>query len=624
MSWRTRKADALLCPACTLLAFIAIFIAIFIGTVAISVAASRPDLPGATGQTGMPPEGGRVQTGAPVSASQIIREYCQRLESQKNITVCATCVASHRTIPAFYKAMDYRPVWQDRDMADALLEEISRIDEEGLIQQDYYYGILKELRAKAAGGLFSTADPRDVADFDILMSDALLRLCHHLFFGKLNPEGLDPNWNLERNIRSLSPTELMVRIVSSGRIGEELDRLRPKGRYYSAVKEELKRMRGIRARGGWQPVTGRRLLRPGRKSDQVEAISRRLLAEGIISQEEFDAIDLSSGRYTEPLVSYVKRFQRRYALNADGIIGPKTYWALSRTPDDLINTLKVNLERARWVLHDLPEEYLLVNIASFRLYYVRHGSRIWRSRVQVGTASWQTPVFKADLKYVVFNPYWNVPPDILKREVIPNILEDPGYLEANQMEVVDFNGNPVDPDSIDWAAYSSGKNFPYMVRQKPGPDNALGLVKFLFPNKHHVFIHDTPSKAFFQKDKRAFSHGCIRLEEPLILAELLLSSINGMSKEEVQEIVASGKNKTVRLERFLPVLVLYWTAELDDSGQIVYLEDIYHRDERILIGLETPYSLEVSPYRFIKARAQSASKAASHGPAGPDGLGPGK
>ena len=534
------------------------------------------------------------------TAQEIIRQYCARLEERRNITVCATCVASHKTIPAFYRAVDYRPVWQDPKMANELIEAISRIGEDGLLRQDYYYETLKALRQKMLSGIGDQPPAQVAADFDLLMSDALLRLSHHLFFGKLDPEGLDPNWNLERTIGSLSPKELMIKIVSSGMVGRELDRLRPQGRYYPAVKQELARLRRIRDEGGWAPVAPGHMLRPGRMSRQLGTIARRLLAEEIITPDEFSGLELSSGRYEAPLISYVKRFQARYGLNPDGIIGPKTFKALALTPQDLIDTLKVNLERARWVLHELPDEYILVNIASFKLYYMRQGMKVWRSRVQVGNTSWQTPVFKADLKYVVFHPYWNVPPSILKKEIIPSILNDPEYLEKNQMEVVDFRSRPIDPYLIDWASYLEGRRFPFIVRQKPGPENALGVVKFLFPNKHHVFIHDTPSKAYFQKDKRAFSHGCIRLEQPLKLAELLLASANGMTSQEIQEIVQSGKNKTIRLNRFLPVLVLYWTAELGQDDRIVFLEDIYGRDRRILMGLETPYSLELSPYKFIQ------------------------
>jgi murein L,D-transpeptidase YcbB/YkuD len=254
-----------------------------------------------------------------------------------------------------------------------------------------------------------------------------------------------------------------------------------------------------------------------------------------------------------------------------------------------IEQILVNLERGRWVYRDIDEEFLLVNIAGFRANYVDDNELQWDARAQVGKDYRQTPVFKAELKYLVFNPTWTVPPTILKKDVLPAIKRDVGYLAKKNMKVIDRSGKVVDPASLDWSKYS-GSNFPYSIRQDPGPVNALGLVKFIFPNKHFVFLHDTPSKALFNRETRTFSSGCIRVEYPFVLAEALLKDSLKWNREKIEELIDSGKTKTVYLKKPIPVLILYATAfpSLEDDF-IQFRKDVYSRDQVILEELREPF-----------------------------------
>jgi murein L,D-transpeptidase YcbB/YkuD len=271
------------------------------------------------------------------------------------------------------------------------------------------------------------------------------------------------------------------------------------------------------------------------------------------------------------------------------VIGKNTLAALNVPVQKRIEQILVNLERGRWVYRDIDDEFILVNIAGFYANYEDDNKLQWQARAQVGKDYRQTPVFKADLKYLVFNPTWTVPPTILKKDVLPAIKRDLGYLKKKNMKVIDRSGKAVDPASLDWSKYS-GKNFPYAIRQDPGPANALGRVKFIFPNKHFVFLHDTPSKALFARETRTFSSGCIRVENPFHLAEALLKDSLKWNLNKIGELIDSEKTKTVYLKKSIPVLILYATAfpSLEDEF-VQFRNDVYSRDQAILKQLREPF-----------------------------------
>jgi murein L,D-transpeptidase YcbB/YkuD len=276
----------------------------------------------------------------------------------------------------------------------------------------------------------------------------------------------------------------------------------------------------------------------------------------------------------------VKRFQERHGIDADGKVGPRSIEEMNIPVEARVDQIRASLERVRWVFRDIQGDYLIVDIAGYNAHLVKHGERIWSTRVQVGKAYHATPVFKDTMRYLDFNPTWTIPPGILRNETLPRIRKDPNTTA----------GKIVDPSTIDWAATAT-KGFPYMIRQEPGPHNALGRVKFIFPNKYMVYLHDTPSKGLFARTERAFSHGCIRTQNPFELATLLLGD-QGWNRARVDQVVASKKNTRVNLEEPITVMLLYWTAEADDEGTVFFRRDVYDRDAPIIKGLDQPFRVD--------------------------------
>ncbi len=515
--------------------------------------------------------------------SDFILKRCQYLERFRNVPVCSTCVSSQTTIPDFYRDRDYRPAWDDEKKISELFSAINSSYDHGLNPGDYHLDVLKRLKKRIEKGERS---PEILADYDVLLTDALLRLSFHLFYGKVSPESLDPDWNFKRTLLKKEPYIFLKEVIDSGKITKALNNLVPKSPYYRVLKRELKRYREFEKKG-WPKVPAGKTLKLGMRDERIIVLKRRLHLEGFYNiKDDFNVTD----SFDEGLFDAVKTFQVHNGLEPDGVVGKNTIRALNITPKRKVDQIRVNLERARWILHDLPERFLIVNIAGFKLYYLEHDKREWSCKVMVGKPYWKTPVFKATMKYVVLNPYWVVPPGILRKEVIPKIKKDPQYLKKNNMEIVDLKGRRVDPQKINWARVNP-RRFPYIIRQKPGPKNALGRIKFIFPNKHFVFLHDTPAKALFAKNMRTFSHGCIRVEKPIELVKILFEGSKKWTFEKIKEIIDSKKNKVIHLERKIPVLVLYWTVTRNKDNSITFLPDIYNRDYKILLGLDTPMEL---------------------------------
>jgi len=408
----------------------------------------------------------------------------------------------------------------------------------------------------------------------ILMTDALLTYALHMIQGKVNPTELDPNWNYSENkIPDNVEINILHRLQGES-LKEGVDNIRSQMRMYHQLKYWFARYDSIQKVDGEikmieYPGTPLRL---GDSSPIVGEIKKSL--SNYSNELSYDDDD----HFDEILESAIKEFQAKNGLEADGIAGKKTFIAMNIPISKRLDIIRINMERCRWVNNHIPQKFILVNIADYNLYLYENLEIVYQCRVVVGKQHHETPVFNSDIKYVVFNPTWTIPYSISSQETLPKLKKDPSYLQDHNMTLLK-GGKAVDPSTVDFNKYSKN-NFPFTIRQEPGPNNALGQVKFIFPNKYAVYLHDTPSKSFFEKTDRAFSHGCVRVHNPMVLAELLLAD-KGYDQEKIASTLKTKELKNVYLTEPMHVMLMYWTC-YQEEGKMYFYKDIYGRDKMIL------------------------------------------
>jgi len=527
----------------------------------------------AVGSAG-PPSPARAQPAVDAERA-LVQERVEHLLGDGGARVLGAELATRRALQAFYVRRDFRLAWTAPASSDALLRAVRASEADGLDPEDYLLSALERARAERAAG----EPPLETrVDLDILQTDALARLLYHLVFGKLTPKSFDPHWNFTRAIRDVTPAEFLDEIVESGRIFERIEAAKPQHALYRGLRAELARQRALAQAGEPPRVPDGPKLEPGASGPRVAALRTRL---GIT--DAGDAFD-------DAVSARVRALQASHGLDADGIVGPATLAALNQTAADRIATIRVNLERMRWYLHDLDPTFVFVNLAGYQVYYLRDGEVVWTEPAIIGKPYRATPLFRSEITYLVLNPTWTVPPTILAHDVLPAQRRDPRYLDRKHIAVVDRDGRVVKASSVDWRAARPG-SFPYRLVQAPGPDNALGQVKFMFPNSYAIYLHDTPSRSLFDKSERAFSSGCIRIKDPLALAALLLEGDPAWDRPAIDAAVAAGRTRTVRLARPVPVLLSYFTAWVDGQGVLQLRRDVYGRDEKVLAGIEAEFRL---------------------------------
>ena len=494
-------------------------------------------------------------------------------------------LAAGNLVAEVYERRGFLPAWRDNGKIGSLVAVIEDAFADGLEPADYHQRELAEGYSRLRDG--ATFSPTEWAAFELRLTDALISLVHHQRFGKADPVGQHASWNFRGRGEMPGTLELVEEAISAPSLRESLAALIQRGPYYRSLKVALANYRRIAADGGWPTMDGGRSLVHGDNEERVATLARRLAVTGDLDDAKAYA---ETTIIDERLQNAVRRFQRRHGLETDGIVGPATIRALNEPVEKRIEQLRLALERARWILGDLGDDFVVVNIAGFRAYVVADRKIVWETRVVVGRAHEQSPVFRDEIQYIVFNPTWTVPYSIATRQMLPEIRQDPRWFETRDFEVKDRSGRPIDPSTVDWSIVTRG-NFDYTFVQRPGPDNALGHVKFIFPNEHSVYLHDTPARQLFGSAERAFSHGCIRVENPMDLAEILLAP-NGWDRKRIDTTVASGKSTTVFLSKPVPILLLYWTANVDPGGLVHFYRDVYRRDAGIAKALDGPYRIE--------------------------------
>ena len=476
---------------------------------------------------------------------------------------------------AYYEGENGELLWLGQHRAADFIARLRNAATDGLNPRAYPSEQFARLRA-AVG----TAGSRAKAIIELHFSSAFLEYSSDQKVGRFLPHKVDPNFFLQT--RSIDQLVALTRVAVAVDLDRFFEDWQPRSPEYAELRSALAEYRALAAAGGWPSIPLGETLKPRMTDVRLPTIRGRLtLTDGASPQASIEDQHI----YDDVLVELVKGFQARHGLDVDGIIGPATIVAMNVPVEKRILEINVAMERLRWMPEDLGRHHLIVNIAGFELRRVRDGAVEDRMPVVVGKPYHRTPVFSDRIQYLEFNPYWNVPMSIALREELPKLRNDPAGRAAAGFEAV--SGDRVhNLASIDWNRYGPG-NFPFRLRQRPGKNNALGRVKFMFPNQHSVYLHDTPSRSLFGRSARAFSHGCIRLSRPLDLAEQVLDvgGLRGWSRTKVGNVVASGKRTVVNLPDHLPVHITYLTAWVDE-GTPHFRHDVYGHDEKLLAALE--------------------------------------
>lgn len=484
-------------------------------------------------------------------------------------------------ISSFYEKRDYKTLWVMENgltpEAQKLIFSLEEADSDGLEPEDYHITRIKELISNATQALLqkNPLHPEIIADLELLLTDAFLLFSSHLISGRVQPAFVDPEWLFLSLANDIS---LILEAASSNQIDSFFRRIRPDNKAYYRLRDALKLYIDIRKNGGWSVVPSGPTLRMGDTDERVDSIRRRLMITGDAGSLRSSVSSPNS--FDESLLEGVRKFQKRHGIETDGAVGAKTLSAMNVSVEDRIRQIELNLERWRWIPRDLGNRYILVNIADYSLAVVENQETVLEMKVVVGRAYRQTPVFSEKMRYLVLNPSWTIPLKIAVEDKLPVILKDPDYLIKQQIRVFDGwseDAQEINPVAINWKKMNANY-FPYILRQDPGPMNALGRIKFMFPNKFSVYLHDTPQRSLFRRAARDFSSGCIRIEKPFELAVYLLKNDPQWPSERIKEAMENGTQKVIRIKDFIPVHLLYWTAWVNDHGVVHFGSDIYNRD----------------------------------------------
>ncbi|MDE2154808.1 MAG: L,D-transpeptidase family protein [Xanthomonadaceae bacterium] len=498
----------------------------------------------------------------------------ERIELWRSRAPAATGTLSEAEAQ-FYEQHAFAPAWGRADTVQQLLRALQGMTGDGLDPQDYG---LSQLAQRQAALATPAATPSQRAQFDLLATEAYLSALMDLQRGKVDPATLDPHWNFDAHqLDPVQGVQAARAAVDEGRVAESFERARPQHPIYARLRTALAQLRAVAAQGGWLSIPAGAALKPGMDDPRVPLLRQRLQLGGYLPV----TTQPPGERYDTALAEAVRRFQQAQYLPADGVLGEATRAALNVPVSARIDQLRVNLERARWLLHHLQGDFVVVDIAGYQVTYYRDGAPAWHSRVQVGKPYRSTPVFKSQITYLTLNPTWTVPPTILRHDILPRLRKGLGYLAANRLRVLDSQGRPVAPSSVDW-------NHPrgIVLRQDAGSGNALGRLAIRFPNDYSVYMHDTPHKELFARERRAFSSGCIRVERPRELAVLLLDDPQQWNRAALDRAIDTDQTRTVSLRRPVPLLLAYWTVHLDDDGTLGFRPDIYRRDAAVLAALD--------------------------------------
>jgi murein L,D-transpeptidase YcbB/YkuD len=525
---------------------------------------------------------------APVEIQEHLRKRLETEAGNRQLICRGEAICTAPLIGRFYERRDFQPGWSRNGQLYAhtteLVAVLGNADTEGLRPADYHLYSIKLLLSKLdrLQGEGKNLALEELVDLDLLLTDAFLLYGSHLINGRINPESIHEQWIPYDHADDLAA--ILDEALSSQGVTATLQGLRPPNDGYGMMMEALAGLGDIAGKGGWPVVGAGSNLQEGMRHRRVYALRQRLMISG-----DYDSQDMAAGSlFDEKLAGAVHRFQQRHGLKVDGIVGPMTLAALNVPVARRLRQIELNMERWRWMPHNLGRRHILVNIADFSLKVIENSQKVLEMRVVVGKPHRSTPVFSDSVEYLVINPYWYLPVTIVVEDMAPKILANPDYLAQKMIKVFAAGSTETQelgPAAIDWAGISK-ENLPYKLRQEPGLFNVLGRVKIMFPNEFSIYLHDTPRQELFQKTSRGFSSGCIRLEKPVELVSYLLGDDPLWSRENILAGMVSGERQVVTLPEQVPIHILYRTAWVDEDGIRHFRNDIYDRDNLLAAALD--------------------------------------
>lgn len=490
------------------------------------------------------------------------------LPEDKSVRIDSILLTSfnNKTLFNFYKATNYRTIWQSEDSRKIILTELLKSDEEGLNPEDYKVKTLSDFEKKSA-----TLNDSDLAKYDILLTENFQKYISHLTNGTLNPRKLYKNWDLKENYIDLNET--LTNLLDSDSLADKIEQLKPNHIVYKRLKKALKLINTF-PKDDFKALKIAEIIAPNDTNPSIIDIKKRLTY-----WKELQPQDSLTTIYDPETILAIKKFQSRHGLAIDGIIGPATISSLNFSKKQRIQQIIVNLERWKWYPKEMGKEYIIINIPDYRLTLIKEKDTLRTHRVIVGRAKRKTPILSSKLTQVVFNPTWTVPPTILREDVIPAILKNRSYLSESNIKIYDRNGKIVSP--YEWQL-SQAKSYRYV--QSPGTFNSLGMVKIIFPNRFSVYLHDTNHRDYFDKIDRSLSSGCVRVDNPLELTEYLLNDAVNWNLEKITTILQNEKTKFVKIKKEVSFHLLYWTA-WSENNELIFRDDIYNLDNDLYTKL---------------------------------------
>ncbi|CAN5465859.1 L,D-transpeptidase family protein [soil metagenome] len=411
-----------------------------------------------------------------------------------------------------------------------------------------------------------------LADLEFRLTLSFFRYANRVWGGVASRDLRDFEWFIQR--KPIDDVQLLDSMLMNA---GDFFQHEPVYEQYGFLKNQLRFHRDLEKNTKWDTIICRQKeLVKGSTDSCIALVKLRLRYLNDFKEQD------SSLLFTDSLESALINFQRRFGLTMSGKLNATVLKELNVNLEERIKQIMINMERCRWVPSGKASDYIAINIPEFKMHVFENGKDVWSMNVVVGTEATQTVIFNGMLSTIVFSPYWNVPASIIEKEILPALRKNPGYLAAHQMEAIRpaDPSSPINPQSVKWSKFT-GYNLPYIIRQKPGPANSLGLVKFLFPNSYSIYLHDSPARHLFDKTDRSFSHGCIRLSEPAKFAEYLLRNDSIWNTSKITAAMKSGSEKFVKLKKKLPVFIAYFTCWVDADGQLNFRKDIYGHDKRL-------------------------------------------